>query len=188
MVHQLPMEGYRGLDTLDHKLVQGPFHLVDGFFPRLCRGNQLGDHRIVVGRYAIATVYVGIHTYAMTTWYMQGSNLARRRPKIVVRVLRIDPAFYGVQFWEIVLSRNRYPGRYQNLLTDQIVIDDLLRNGVLYLDTCIHLHKVEFTVFVHQKLHRTGPFVFDIFRCLYGRFSHFVTEFVRHKRRWGFLR
>ena len=82
VVHQLTMERNRGLYPLDHKLVQGPSHLVDGLFPGLGRGDQLGDHGIVIGRNHIAAVHVGVQTYPVPTWGVQGRNFSRGWPKI----------------------------------------------------------------------------------------------------------
>ena len=102
MVHQLPMEWNGCLNALYYKFVQCPAHFIDGLFPGLGSGNQLGNHGVVVGWDNVSTIYVGIQSHPVSSRCMQGSDFSRRWPKIIVWILGVDPAFDGMQFWKVV--------------------------------------------------------------------------------------
>src|SRR6056297_1057557 len=157
MIHQLTVEGYGSLNPFDHKFVQGPSHFVDGLFPCLRSGNQLGNHGIIIRRNHVSTIHMRVQANPVATRCMQSGNFSRGRPKVVVWIFRIDSALDGMQLRKIVFPRNRHTTCNQNLLTNQVVIHNLLSNRVLYLNTGIHLHKVEVSVFVHQKLMVPAP-------------------------------
>src|SRR5690606_34115515 len=74
-----------------------------------------------------------------------------------------------------------------DLFFDQVKIDYFLRNGMLNLDSCIHLHKIEVTVFVHKELYCTNTFVFHSFSSLNGSLPHSLTQIICHERTWSLL-
>src|SRR5680860_431457 len=67
MVHQLPVKGYGRLYAFDYEFVQGAPHFVDSLFTGLSRGNELGDHAIVIGRNTVTAVDMCIHLYTVPT-------------------------------------------------------------------------------------------------------------------------
>ena len=106
VIHQLAMERNGCFDPFDNELIQGPFHLVYCFLPGLSGSDQLGDHGIIIRGYGITAVNMGIQPDAMSAWGMQRCNPAGAWPESVIRIFRIDPAFYGMKFWEIIFTGN----------------------------------------------------------------------------------
>src|SRR5688572_16038267 len=58
---------------------------------------------------------------------------------------------------------------------------------MLHLDPGVHLHEIKIAVLVHEKLNRSDTFILHGKRRLDGSLSHFFTQFLGHKRRWGFF-
>ena len=58
---------------------------------------------------------------------------------------------------------------------------------MLYLDTSVHLHKIEVPVFVHKKFYRTCTFIINVFGGLYRCHSHLLPKFIGHKWRGDFF-
>ena len=88
-------------------------------------------------RNAVAAVYVRIQTDAVASGRMIGSNAAWARTEIVVWIFRIDAALNGVQLWLVVAAQNGLALGQLNLLLNQVEVDDLFGNRVLYLNTCL---------------------------------------------------
>ena len=73
--------------------------------------------------------------------------------------------------------------RDQNLFFDQVEVDHFFRYTMLHLDPRIHFHEIKIAVLIHEELNRSNTFIIDGAGGFLGGLSHFVTEFVRHKRR-----
>src|SRR6056300_775998 len=107
MVHKFTMKRNGGFDAFNDKLIQSPSHFVDGLFSGLCRSNKLGDHRIVMGGYDIASIYMSVQSHPMTSRKMKGCDSSWTGSKIIIRIFRIDSAFDRMHLRKIVFSRNR---------------------------------------------------------------------------------
>lgn len=66
ILHQLKVERYRGLYPFYHIFTKRPVHGIDGFMPRLCDGNELADHGVVIGRNDISRIHMTVNPYAVT--------------------------------------------------------------------------------------------------------------------------
>ncbi|MCY1554198.1 hypothetical protein D9M68_907520 [compost metagenome] len=58
---------------------------------------------------------------------------------------------------------------------------------MLYLDTGIHFHKIEFTVFVYQEFNGSGTFIAYSLCAGHRCLAHLFAEFVGNYRGGGFL-
>src|SRR5699024_1954678 len=54
---------------------------------------------------------------------------------------------------------------------------------MFYLNSCIHLHKIEAAVLFKQELDGSGIFIIGRFRRLYSCFSHLLTELLTQCKR-----
>src|SRR5258705_1710021 len=77
ILHQLHVEGNGSVHPLNDEFAECAFHGIDGFFTRLCRGNQLCNHRIIERRNHITCIDVAVHSYTMTARYVKRCNLSR---------------------------------------------------------------------------------------------------------------
>gem|GEM_PF-6354949 len=66
-----------------------------------------------------------------------------------------------------------------NLLFNQIYSCDPLRNGMLYLDSCIHLHKIEAAISLKQKFNCASINITCCLGCTHCCLSHFLTKLWR---------
>src|SRR5689334_17204679 len=124
-----------------------------------------------------------IDTYTMSTWLVQYRNSPRRRPEIIIRILRVYPAFYRVHLREIIVPTYLVTRRNLYLFLYQIKIDHLFRHAMFHLYTCIHLHEIEIPMFVHQEFYRSNTFITYCRRSLFRRLTHLKPELLCHKRR-----
>src|SRR6056297_3011233 len=118
---------------------------------------------------------------------MKRLKQTRRGSKIMKYILSIDSALDSMHFWRITLGANLVAGSYFDLLFDEVVIDHFLRHGMFHLNSGIHLHEIKVSVLIHEKFYGTYAFVIDALRRINRRFSHFLTQLRRHKRRWCLL-
>mmetsp|Transcript_15057 Transcript_15057/g.20450 ORF Transcript_15057/g.20450 Transcript_15057/m.20450 type:complete len:217 (-) Transcript_15057:517-1167(-) len=83
------------------------------------------------------------------------------RKELAGRVLSVDAIFDGMALYSniFLLVLQFVASRDKNLLLHKVDARDLLRNGVLDLQTSVHLEEVEIFVDVHQELYGTGRVV-----------------------------
>ncbi len=74
------------------------------------------------------------------------------------------------------LNREAFARGDQNLLFDQVDIGDHLGDGMLHLDTRVHLEEVQIAVLVHQELHGAGVGVADLPHGLDDQMAHALTQ------------
>src|SRR5690606_16732882 len=116
-------------------------------------------HAVVVGRDGVAGIHVGVDTHTVTTGAVVAGDLARVGAEAVEGILGVDAALDAVAHRFVVETADGYTRGDLDLLTDQVVIDHLLGDGVFHLDPRVHLHEVEVPVLVHQELHGAHAFV-----------------------------
>ena len=181
MFQKLAVEGNRGAHPFNDELLKRPQHAADGLLARGCPHDQLGDHRIVVGRDHVARVHVRVEPHAWPARRMKHGDLARRGAEVFERILRVDAALDRVPLDpDGLLGRQRFAHRDPQLLLDQVEARHLLGDGVLDLNAGVHLHEVEVAVGIDQKLDRAGPFVVDGLGAAHGRLAHAPPQVFVH--------
>ena len=62
------------------------------------------------------------------------------------------------------------------LFLDQVVINHFFRNAVFYLDTGVHFHEIEITVFINQELYRSNTFIANGLGSFWWQLHPFLHE------------
>src|SRR5690606_34684521 len=123
-------------------------------------------------RDGISGVNVAVDADTMSTRHVNIRNFSRRRSESVSRIFCIDPTLHGIHFRIIVCTRNRYAGSNFYLFLDQIIVSYFFSNWVFHLDTGTHLHEVELTMLVEEKLDGSGSFVINSFGTFYSSLTN----------------
>ncbi|MPN34096.1 hypothetical protein SDC9_181589 [bioreactor metagenome] len=76
---------------------------------------------------------------------------------------------------------------HTQLLPHQIQPGDHFRNGMLHLNSCIHLYKIIIPVFIQHEFYGSRPFIAAGFCRPDGGLSHFPAQFCRQCLGWSFL-
>src|SRR5690554_146417 len=181
------MKGNGSLHPVYDKFLQSPFHSHDYFLTGLPADNQLGDHRIVIGRDDISGIHVAINPNPYPTGKVEVDDFAWTGPEAVKRVFCIDPAFHGVQLGEIIFAADFLTSRYFDLLLDQVKIRYFLCDWMFHLYPGVHFHEKEIPLFVHEELNGTCAFITDSLGAFDGCGSHFLPQFICDKRRGCFF-
>src|SRR5690625_2451170 len=108
---------------------------------------------------------MGVDPHTPPAWYIKRCDNTGARPEIMVRILCIDSAFNGMapKFDRPCADFSTRCG--YDLFLDHITEGNLFRNRVFDLYPCIHLHKIEVQIFIHDEFDSSGPFIVD---CLTG--------------------
>src|SRR5690606_8316561 len=96
VAHQIDVEGDRGRDRVDGQLSQGAFERADRLVSGGLVDDELGDHGVVVGRYAVAGVAVGVDADAGAAGQVELVNHAGTGREILCRVFGVDADLDGV--------------------------------------------------------------------------------------------
>src|SRR5919205_2784863 len=83
-------------DPFQDEAVEGLPHSGERLFPGVPMHDDLRQQRIVVTRYGVSRVYVGIQPDAGASGRMVRRDQPRRRLKVAVRILRVDAALDGM--------------------------------------------------------------------------------------------
>src|SRR5258708_34491144 len=136
---------------------------------------QLGDHRIVVGRDLVALLDPGINANRVALgWWNEMDEAPGRRQETFVWILGIDSRLDCMTVdLELLLGQGqRLTTGDPKLPLDEIEPGDHLRNGMFDLETCIHLHEIETAVLVRDELDGPRADIADRLRSVHGRLSH----------------
>ena len=85
------------LNTFDYTLTQGTAHPGDGALPGIAVRDYFSDHGIVIRRYSVTVINMGVHPHTGAAGGVVLGDGARRGHK-GFRVFGIDAAFNGVAF------------------------------------------------------------------------------------------
>ena len=163
-------EGDVGLDAADAHLIDGAGRLAahggEASIPA-CDLHQQGV--IVRGDDGAHAHVAAVQTDAEAAGGVVGGDLAVIGGEVVGGILGGDAALDGVAVEvDILLLRQAdlraaegIARRHQQLGADDIHAGDHLGDGVLHLDTGVHLDEIVVAGLVHQELHRTGADVVD---------------------------
>src|SRR5258708_2959706 len=130
---------------------------------------------------------MAVDANTMSAWLVKINNFSRRRSKSMSGVFRVNATLHSKQSRVVVVTGNRNASRYFNLFFDQIIISNFFGNRMLHLDTRIHFHEIEITVFIHEEFNGSSTFVVDSFRSFNSRFSHSFTQLLIYDRRGRFF-
>src|SRR5262245_14398784 len=95
MVEDLFVKWDGGLDAVHREFGQGSAHGGDSLGPVGLVDEQLGNHRIIVGWYAISSHDMGVEANAGPAGCTPDLDQAGRRAEVVGRVLGVDAALNG---------------------------------------------------------------------------------------------
>src|SRR5262245_34464957 len=84
-------------------------------------------------------------------------------------------------------QRQLLPRRHRDLLLDDVDAGHELRDRMLHLDACVHLHEVERTIFVEEELHRAGGVVSDLARAAHCDIAQTLAQRRSDGGRWRLL-
>ena len=184
ILHYCLLEGNGRLDAGDHVFAKGTRHSVNARLSTGGGGDDFGDHRIVVRRDGIPGIGMGVDSYATAAGRIVQLDLSGTGHEIVGWVFRVDAAFDGVVSCDSIdemLGKMLTRG-HLNLLFDKIASIDFLGDRMLDLDAGVHLHEIEMTVIVHEKLDRARIRVSNVLRQFDRRGAHSSAQFGRHER------
>src|SRR5438874_4964360 len=135
----------RGLDALDHQLVQRAMHSLDRELARRCPDNELGQHWIVMQCDLASRLDAAIPAQSRPGWQMQVSHSPGRRQESICRILTRYAALHRPAAWRNVLlnERQSLTRRDAQLPLHEIYSSDQLRNRMLDLKARVHLEEVE---------------------------------------------
>ena len=171
-----------GRDTLDQGGVEGSDQALQRRRPVGAIGDDLGDHRVVVGRDGIAFLDAGIDPHTVQSrGQPQGAQPPDGGQEAAGRVLGVEPRLEGMApAGDLRLSqRQRLAGGDAQLPLDQIQPGDRLGHRVLDLEAGVHLDEVEAARLVEQELDRAGVLVPGGERGTGGRAAQCRTQFRR---------
>src|SRR5215211_4728457 len=161
--HHGGMKWHCGFDSSDIVLVQSASHSIDRIDSCGTNRNYFRNQRIVIWRHGVAGINVRVDANAATTWRIIKIDPARRWLKVISGIFGIDTALDRVQprFCVRDMPRKRLARGDADLLLDQVASINLLSNGMLHLNACVHFHEVKVSVLIDQKLNRSSILVAD---------------------------
>ena len=163
-------KGDVGLDAADAHLVDGTGCLAADGGEAAIPAGDLHQQRVVIGGDDGAHAHVAaVQTDAEAARGVVSGDLAVIGGEVVGGILGGDAALDGVAVEMHVLLTGQadlraaegIARRHQQLGADDIHAGDHFGDGVLHLNTGVHLDEVVMAGLVHQKLHRTGADVVD---------------------------
>ena len=107
--------------------------------------DHLGDHRIIIGRDAVAGGEAGVDPDALLALEGHGVDQPGRGQKVVLRILGVDARFdrrAGATDLAL-LERQRLPGGHPELPFDQVEAGHRFGHRMLDLEPRVHLEEIE---------------------------------------------
>ncbi len=150
--------------ALHPELGERPVHPRDRAIARLGRDDELGEHRVVVGRDVPALPHPRVHPDERPGGLAIGRDASGSGQEVPRRVLRIDPALDRVATRADVRHVEPVAERHADLERDEVDAGDHLGHGVLHLEARVHLEEVELAVLVDDALDRAGIDVAGLLR------------------------
>src|SRR5439155_1704041 len=168
-----------GLDAFHDHFGQRDAHAADGLVAVGAVGDHLADHRVVVGRHAVALVDVRVDADSRTAGRVIRTNFPGRGSE-AVRILGVDAALDGMaaQMY-VLLPEAQFLARGNvDLLLHQVDAGDHFGHRVLDLDARVHLDEIKLPLLV-QELERAGAAVADLAAGLDAALAHLVAQLGR---------
>ena len=165
---ELLQEGHVGLRSGDDGFPERRGEPVQRLVARRAMGDDLRDHRIVIGRHLVPGLDAGIDADALALRKVQRPELAGRRQEFLLRILRIKARLDRVAVdGEILLREGQQLARGgAELQLDEIEPGDRLGHRMLHLQPGVHFHEVEAVgaqalATVGDELDRAGAHIAD---------------------------
>jgi hypothetical protein len=156
--------------------------------------DHLGDHRIIVGRDAVAGFKAGIDPDALLAREGHGLDSPGRREKVVLRILGIDARFdRRACAADLALrQRQRLPGGHPELPFDQVEAGHGFGHRMFDLESRVHLKEIEVVGFeaarrIGDELDRACADVARGQRRLGRGFRHSGARLLGQSRRRALL-
>src|SRR3954447_9841985 len=145
-------------NALDLELVERTQHARAGPLTVGVPDAELRHHRVIEAGDLAALDDARIDAHARPRGFSIAGEQSRRGQKAVRRVLGVDPALDRVPAEvEVVLTKaRRLTRRDDDLLADEVDAGDELSDGVLDLDTRVHLEEPVVALAIEQSLDRAG--------------------------------
>ena len=159
---QRRQKGAIGFDTFDRDMIKRRGQTCQCGFPVGRVHDQLGDHRVVVGRDGIAFFDAAVD--AQARWQAERGERARRRGELHRRIFGVKPRLDRVAVdRQIVLhqSKARAFGNPQ-VKRDKVQPGDRFGDGMFHLNARVHL-KEEILATRDQKFDRAQPAIVQRF-------------------------
>src|SRR6185312_10217642 len=172
----------RGLDAVDHELVDGAAEAHQALLAGAAIDDELADQAVVVRRDRVAAVDGAVDAHADAAGRMIELDGARRGRE-GLWVLGVDPELDGVagEGDVLLLEAELFTRGDAELLVDEIDTGDALGDRVLDLQPRVHLDEVEFAVLV-EELDRAGARIFELAHGGGTDFADFVALLGRNGR------
>ncbi len=183
------MQRNRGVNTLDDEHLKRAAHTGNRFRPVFAAHDQLGNQGIVIWRDHSLSISGSVDANAGTARRIESRDPSGRGRELL-RMLSIDAAFDGMatmQNWTVQDIFQALAGGQQNLALHQVHVRDHFSDGMLHLNTRVHLDEVELPVFIHEELYGAGIHVANFRQRLAEHLPDLVAQFRRHLRGWRFL-
>ena len=148
-------------------MTQRPLHLGDRIDSVLTQHNQLRNHWVIMERHCVAGHDARVDAHARPHRLYGRQHPPDRRQELIGWILGIDATFDGMA----ALPQIRLPERqrltccHSQLELDQVDAGDKLGDGMLHLQTRVHLQEIEVAGRVDQELQ--GACV-RVPHCLHG--------------------
>src|SRR5713226_5779609 len=151
VAHEGAEQRQRGLDAIDHELVDRPPQPHQAFATRLAMHDELAEQRIVIRRDHIALIGSRIDPHAHAAGRMVMHDLARGGAERHW-ILSIDAAFdrVTVELHVALCNRQLIAVGDADLLQNEIDVGDHLGHGMLNLNAGVHLDEIEAAVLVQE--------------------------------------
>src|SRR5687768_7546015 len=166
------------------KIVQGAVGSIGGVFARGSVNDQLGEQRIVIGRYEVAGITVRIDPDARALRCLPIDDPAGTGTKAQLRRLGVDAALYSVAV-ELdirLIERQRLAASDVELLLHQIDAGNHLGYGMFDLDARVHLEKIKLGgVVIVDKFDGAGALITDAPRQFGRGVANHRADFRRHR-------
>ena len=132
-----------------HKFGQQSVECGDGRTPVGAMGNHLGNHRVIGNCDVVSGSHPGVDPHrGAHLGCLERHDMTRCGQEITLRVFSVEPCLdrvAGQGYLGLIQWQGRTIGHAQ-LPFDQIQVGDELGDGMLDLETRIHLHEVEWPV------------------------------------------
>ena len=162
------------LVTFDMVAVQGLDQPQAGIVPVPAVADNLGQQRIVVDPDAAPGLDAAVHPDGVALGFGIAGDHARGRDEAPFGIFGADAGFHGPSFGDdaLLLQLQSIAGRHPDLKFYQIQPGNLFGDRMFYLQSGVHLQKVEFAPGVQHELHRTGVDIAGLSGQIAGRLPH----------------
>ena len=178
-----------GLDSEYLIFTQSTRHIGDSRRTGTPPTTKFRNHRVIMQRNFKSGISGTVQTQVTSFGSFAHRNHTGRRHKIILRVFRINTTFDSgsAKLNIILLVGQRISGGNGYHITHQIDARTFFRHRMLYLQTGIHLKKVEILVFIHHKFQCPGTIITYFLTGFHRHFQHLLSRLFFHERRRAFF-